>query len=175
MPYAVAHVILTVVIADIYRDYISRKKFPMIYVLAAGIAGLMPDLDLPASWLFNFFFGTNYSFHRIYTHSLLYSIIFFLIAMVFLAVRKENYSVLKWSIHRNMLAMLFFALSFGWFMHIALDCALAADGYLNLVPSIPLKFCPHPFSNDALLGIDAIILVLWLIHEQYRHDIRDYF
>ena len=39
MPYAVAHVILTIVIADIYRDYFAKKKFPMIYVFIAGIAG----------------------------------------------------------------------------------------------------------------------------------------
>ncbi len=74
MPYAVTHVILTIVIADLYRDYAAKKKFPMIYVLIAGIAGLLPDLDIPALWAFNFVFGTNYNFHRIYTHSLVYSI-----------------------------------------------------------------------------------------------------
>ena len=52
MPYAVAHTILTIVMADIYRDYITKKKFPMIYVFIAGIAGLIPDLDIPAGRLF---------------------------------------------------------------------------------------------------------------------------
>ena len=72
MPYAVAHVILTIVVADIYRDYFAKKKFPMIYVLIAGIAGLLPDADIPAGWIFNSIFGADYSFHRIYTHSLIY-------------------------------------------------------------------------------------------------------
>lgn len=175
MPYAVAHVIITIVLADIYRDYIAKKKFPMVYVLIAGIAGLLPDLDLPLGWIVNFVLGTQYSFHRVYTHSLAYSIIFFIIALAFLAVKKQKYKILKWNAGKSAIAMLFFAMSFGWFMHIALDCGLAADGYLNLVPSIPLDFCPHPFSNGALAGIDAIILVLWLVHEQYRHDIKDYF
>ena len=175
MPYAAAHVIITIVIADIYRDYISKKKFPMIYVLIAGIAGLVPDLDIPASWLFNFVFGANFNFHRIYTHSLLYAIIFFSIGIVFLMLRKENHSLLKWDVPKEAIIMFFFALSFGWFMHILLDCALAGDGYLNLIPSIPLKSCPSPFSSDVLAGFDAVILVLWLVHEQWKHEIKDYF
>lgn len=174
MPYAVAHVILTIVIADIYRDYISKKRFSMIYVFVAGIAGLIPDLDVPASWLYNLIFGTNYNFHRIYTHSLLYAIIFFALALIFLALKKEDYKIAKWNVPKGAIAMFFFALSFGWFMHIALDCSLAADGYLNLIPSLPLTFCPHPFSNDVLAGFDAVILVLWLLHEQWKHKIKDY-
>ena len=175
MPYAAAHVIITIVLADIYRDYISKKKFPMIYVLIAGIAGLLPDIDIPISWMFNFVFGTDYNFHRIYTHSLLYAIIFFLTAILFLFLRKKDYKILKWDVPKQAIIMFFFALAFGWFMHILLDCALAADGYLNLIPSIPLKLCPSPFSNNVLQGFDAVILVLWLIHEQWKHDIKDYF
>ena len=175
MPYAVAHVILTIVVADIYRDYIAKKKFPMIYVLIAGVAGLAPDMDIPAGWLFNLVFGANYNFHRVYTHSLLYAIVLFLIAMVFFLLKKEEYKILKWDIPKQAFVMLFLAMAFGWLMHIFLDCALAADGYLNLIPSIPLTFCPSPFGNNVLAGFDAVILVLWLIHEQYKHDIKDYF
>lgn len=175
MPYAVAHVILTIVIADIYRDYFAKKRFPMIYVLIAGIAGLVPDLDIPASWIFNFIFGTDYNFHRIYTHSLFYSIVFFLAAMMASFFAKEKYKFLKLNVPKPAVVMLFLAISFGWFMHITLDCALASDGYLNLIPSVPLNFCPHPWGNNALAGLDAIILILWLVHEQYKHDIKDYF
>ena len=175
MPYAVAHVILTIVIADIYRDYFAKKKFPMIYVLIAGIAGLLPDLDIPASWLLNLIFKTHYNFHRVYTHSLLYSIVFFILAILFLIIKKEQYKIFNFQIKKQAFYLFFFAMSFGWLMHVALDCGLAADGYLNLIPSIPLSFCPSPFSNSILTGIDAIILVLWLVHEQWKHDIVDYF
>lgn len=175
MPYAVTHVILTIVIADLYRDYIAKKKFPMIYVLIAGIAGLLPDLDIPAGWIFNFIFSTNYNFHRIYTHSLLYAMGFFIIAVIFLLIRKEKYKAFGWDVNKHSIVIFFLAIAFGWLMHIALDCTLAADGYLNIIPTIPLGFCPSPLSNQALLGFDAIILVLWLVHEQYRHDIKDYF
>ena len=155
MPYAVAHVILTIVIADIYRDYFAKKKFPMFYVFIAGIAGLLPDMDIPIGGVINYILTTSYSFHRIYTHSLVYSIVFLLVAFLFSIIKKENYKVLKWNLTKYAIVMFFIAMSFGWFMHIFLDCALAADGYLNLVPSIPLKFCPHPFSNEALAGFDA--------------------
>ena len=175
MPYAVAHVIITIVLADIYRDYFAKKKFPMIYVLVAGIAGLLPDLDIPAGWAFNLVFGTGYNFHRIYTHSLFYSAIFFLLGLIFLLIKKDEYKIRRLIFHRKAVSLFFFAMSFGWFMHIFLDCALSADGYLNLIPTIPLTFCPHKFTNDVLAGFDAVILVLWLIHEQYRHDIKDYF
>ena len=174
MPYAVAHVILTIVIADIYRDYFAKKKFPMVYVLIAGIAGLLPDADIPASWIFNFVFGTEYNFHRIYTHSLFYAIVFFLIAMAVSFFAKEKYKFLKWNMPKRAIVMFFLAISFGWFIHIALDCTISADGYLNWIPSFPLTFCPHPFSNDFRLGFDAIILILWLIHEQWKHDVKDY-
>ena len=174
MPYAVAHVISTIVIADIYRDYTAKKKFPMIYVFIAGIAGLIPDLDIPASWFINIIFGTNYNFHRMYTHSLAYAIAFLLFVVIFSIIKKNEYKMLKWNIPKQAIVMFFLALAFGWFVHITLDCALAADGYLNIIPSIPLQFCPHPFGNDVLAGFDAIILVLWLIHEQWRHKIVDY-
>ncbi len=175
MPYAVAHVILTIVVADIHRDYVAKKKFPMIYVFIAGVAGLLPDLDIPFGWMFNLVFGTDYNVHRIYTHSLIHAILFLAIAMLFLFLRKKEYIILRWKIPKHAFVMFFLAMSFGWFMHIGLDCMLASDGYLNLVPSIPLKFCPHPFSNQALVGFDAIILVLWLVHEQWKHKIKDYF
>lgn len=174
MPYAVAHVILTIVIADIYRDYFARKKFPMVYVLLAGIAGLLPDADIPFGWAYNFIFGTSYNFHRWYTHSLLYVIVFFFIAMMVSFFGKGKYRFFRWNVPKQAIIMFFLAMSFGWLMHITLDCGLAADGFLNLMPSMPLAFCPHPWSNQAILGFDAIILVLWLIHEQYRHDIKDY-
>jgi len=65
-------------------------------------------------------------------------------------------------------------ISFGWLAHIALDCGFAGDYNLTWIPGYPLRFCPHPFSNDALLGLDAIILLLWLIHEEWAKKIKDF-
>ena len=95
--------------------------------------------------------------------------------MLFLFAKKDQYKIIKWIVPKQAIVIFFLAIAFGWFMHIGLDCALAADGYLNLIPTIPLNFCPHPFSQEVLAGFDAIILVLWLIHEQWHHEIKDYF
>ncbi|PJA69795.1 hypothetical protein CO155_03385 [Candidatus Pacearchaeota archaeon CG_4_9_14_3_um_filter_35_19] len=175
MPYAVTHVIIAIVIADLYRDYIAKKKFSKWYVLIAGIAGLLPDADIPFSWIFNFIFGTNYSFHRLFTHSLLwFMLLFFIGAAVYYFAKKSSYKLLKWNVPKDAIVMFFMAMAFGWLVHIFLDCALSADGYLNIIPTIPLTICPHPFGQTALIGIDAIILMLWLIHEQWHHEIKDY-
>ena len=131
MPYAVAHVIITIVLADIYRDYIAKKKFPMIYVLVAGIAGLLPDMDIPAGTVFNFIFKSNYNFHRVYTHSLLYAIIFLLIGFAFIALRKKEHLFFNFKIPNQAIVMFFFAMSFGWLMHVALDCTFAADNIVH--------------------------------------------
>ena len=168
MPYAVTHVILTIIIADMYRDYVAKKKFSMWYVLIAGIAGLLPDADIPLS------FGTSYNFHRLFTHSMLWFILIFLAGLAFFMIKKQEYKVFRWIVPKNAIVMFFMAVAFGWFMHILLDCSISADGYLNIIPTVPLWFCPAPFPGDVAAGIDAIILILWLVHEQWRHEIKDY-
>ncbi len=175
MPYSVTHVILTIVIVDLYRDYVVKKKFSPWYVLIAGIAGLLPDLDIPVSWVFNWLFKTNYNFHRLYTHSMLWFIVLFFIGLGFyLFAKNRDYKILKYNVPKDNIVLFFMALAFGWFMHILFDCTLAADGLLNVFPGYPISFCMHPFGQDVMVGIDAIILVAWLLHEQWRHEIKDY-
>ena len=57
MPYAVTHVLVAIILAEIIRDYIvkDKKKFPLHYILIAGIAGLLPDVDVVFD-IFNGFF-----------------------------------------------------------------------------------------------------------------------
>ena len=82
-------------------------------------------------------------------------------AILFLSLRKESYKIIRWKVPKVAIVMFFLAMSFGWFMHILLDCSLSGDGYLNFIPSFPLGFCPHPFPQDVLAGFDAIILVFY--------------
>tara|TARA_Y100000034_G_scaffold125404_1_gene174896 strand:- start:851 stop:994 length:144 start_codon:yes stop_codon:yes gene_type:complete len=44
MPYAVTHVLVAIIVAELLRDY--WKKFNLHYVLIAGIGGLLPDIDI---------------------------------------------------------------------------------------------------------------------------------
>lgn len=58
MPLAVTHVLLTIILVDLFRDYIMKnhKKYLTLHtIMIAGIAGLLPDIDIPLFWLLNFF------------------------------------------------------------------------------------------------------------------------
>ena len=174
MAYAVTHVIIAIVLIDLYRDYIAKKKFSTWFVLIGGIAGLLPDIDVPLQWMTAAFVGEAVTLHRIATHSLVFVAILIAVSLFFHLQKHKKLGIFNKKIPYENIALLFAVIAAGWFTHIALDCSVAGDYNLTLFPSIPLGFCPHPFSGDALLGLDAIILVLWLIHEEWARKIKDF-
>ena len=174
MAYAVTHVIVAIVLIDLYRDYIARKKFSTWFVLIGGIAGLLPDLDVPLEWTLNAVFGEAVLLHRIISHSLFFAGMFLLLALPFYLGRKKTMRIFGRKIPYEYVALFFTVVAFGWLTHIALDCGLASDYNLTWFPGYSFGFCPHPFSSEALLGLDAIILILWLIHEEWAHKIKDF-
>jgi membrane-bound metal-dependent hydrolase YbcI (DUF457 family) len=174
MAYAVTHVLIAIIVLDLFRDYIIKNKFSTHLVLFGGIAGLLPDIDIILTDIYNLIFQHHQSFHREFTHSFLFVFIFILIGLIFYILDKENYRVLGKNVSRRTMYLIFFVLAYGWFMHIALDCFFAGDGLLTLLPGMPLTFCAHWFGTDFLLQLDAILLVLWLLHEEWKHKIRDY-
>jgi membrane-bound metal-dependent hydrolase YbcI (DUF457 family) len=174
MAYAVTHVIIAIVLIDLYRDYIAKKKFSTWFVLIGGIAGLLPDLDVPLQWLTSALIGEVVYIHRIVTHSLFFVGVFLLLAAPFYMHRNLEMKFFKWKIPFEFVAIFFTVIAFGWLAHIALDCAVAGDYNVTWFPGHPLGFCSAPFSSDALLGLDAIILILWLIHEEWAKKIKDF-
>ena len=84
MPLAVTHVILTIILVDLYRDYFAKhKKYFTIHTLfIAGFAGLLPDIDIPLNWLLSIF-GISI-LHRTITHTPLFAVIFLVPAFIFL-------------------------------------------------------------------------------------------
>src|SRR3989344_5257184 len=88
MPYAVTHFLVPVIIASILRDYFYRKsgkKFPLHYILIAGLAGVAPDLDIALFWILRPFGFTLEQLHRTFAHALILPIIFFIL---FITTRK---------------------------------------------------------------------------------------
>jgi len=173
MPLAVTHVIITIVLVDLYRHYIAKNSFSRVYVLIAGISGLLPDIDVPLSWLLSLIFQKEIWVHAIFTHSVILGVIFLLIGL-FIHFSK-NKKVLGFS---KLNATLFFIMiSIGWLIHVFLDCTLTGGGgKLSWIPFIAeISFCPRYLTSDLLAGIDAAILLLWLIHEEVKHKIKDYF
>jgi len=174
MAYAVTHVVFTIVLISLYRHYIAKKKFSNWYVLIGGIAGLLPDLDVPAQWIASAVLGETIKLHRVFTHSFIFIGAFMLIAAIFWIMRHKKFHMFKREWTYEHVALFFTVIAFGWLIHLVLDCAIASDYGLTLFPGIPLNFCPHPFSSEAMMGIDAIVLILWLIHEEYAHKIKEF-
>lgn len=174
MAFAVVHVIIPIIAVDLVRDFVLKKKFSTFFLLIAGFAGLLPDADIPISWAVSFLTGTSVDYHRIFTHTLLFPLIFLVIAAIFHFVEKKNYKIFKFSIQKHHVALFFLMLAIGWSFHVMLDCFFAADGSLSFIPGVPLNMCPHAWSNDAILGLDAILLLGWLFREQLKHNIKDY-
>lgn len=176
MPLAVTHILVPIILLDIFRDHILKKKGVITnkHILLAGLAGLFPDIDLPVSYLF--LGGVN--IHRLYTHNIWFPLLFLAVSVFFESINKKRISL-----YFNMLA-------FGFLIHLILDSFLEGwispffplSSYafgLNLIPELIKTFFPNlPLEHFSLLifsAMDAVLLYFWLIHEQLTHKIKDYF
>lgn len=166
MALAVTHIILTIVLLDIFRHYVfGLKKFPRYLLVIGGIAGLVPDIDIPLGRILTFLFGSTFDLHRVFTHSILFAILFLLIGAALQFWKKNP----KWP-------KIFYVISFGLVFHLVLDCFYGGPSYSILWPfNYVSSFCPGwdwiPYAPE----IDAIILVIWLVHEEIANKIKDYF
>lgn len=184
MPYAVTHVLIAMIIAELIRDYLVRdkKKFPLHYVLIAGIAGLLPDADIllviAAGLAPSTVVQGATEFHPSFTHSLLWVPIALFLAFLFLWLEKKHGKRIKWlekgfTKHHLRVSGIFFMIALGLAIHFILDFILTGyirTGFfsepvgLNIIP-------PTKFGNMLAAGIDAILLLGWLVHEELRHKI----
>lgn len=169
MPLAVTHVLLTIIIVDLYRDYVTKHKkyFTLHTIFIAGVAGLLPDIDIPLNWVLNLF-GINL-IHGTLTHTPFFALIF-LIPGIFLWFNKN---------HKT--AVYFFVICFGIFFHLFLDYLLGGgnfEGILLFYPFSSVAFKLHLLLNlnipNIPAAVDAVILLIWLWHEEVKHKIIDF-
>jgi membrane-bound metal-dependent hydrolase YbcI (DUF457 family) len=170
MPLAVTHILVPMVLVDFIRDHgfkKHRRMWPNKYIFLVGIAGLLPDIDMPISI---FLTGDTY-LHRTFTHTIWFPLLFLLIFVVsykFFKIAK----ILKFNIWKAS-----FMIFVGITIHLILDATLAgtvnllyplnqAQFGLNLVPESWVWF----YSS-----LDAILLFGWLVHEEMEHNISEYF
>ncbi len=168
MPQAVVHVLFTIILIDLFRDYVikDKKKIPLHYVFIGGIAGLLPDIDIPLSWLINDIFGASIPVvHRTFTHTLFFPLILLGAALIFLKFDKKK-------------SILMGVITFGVFFHLVLDMIFA--GYV--MPFYPLSYnlvgldLVGKIGLPSLIqGLEAIVLLGWLWHEEKKHKISDFF
>lgn len=166
MPLAVTHVLLTIIVIDIFRDYILKKKelIPLNYLFIGGIAGLLPDIDIPLFWLSNIFkFGIQW-FHSTFTHLFLIPLIILIASLI---VYKYN----------KRISVLLGIISFGYAFHILLDFVFYGCNMPPFWPFFNLSFdgiMPHLNIPRFEMGLDAFILLGWLWHEEKKHKISDF-
>ncbi|MFH1623218.1 MAG: metal-dependent hydrolase [Candidatus Aenigmatarchaeota archaeon] len=191
MPLAVTHVLVPIILFEALRDSSKRmaKHFSPKHTFLVGVAGLMPDMDVP---LFNALNAAGVSMqsaigHRIFFHNvwipLGFLLFFALFAYVWPAMMGRRNR--KYRQGRSLaFAKVFLLLAVGWAFHLALDAVLTGE----VMPFYPLS---DYLINWNLVGavadatsipittlrasLDAMFLLLWLWHEQFTHRIRDYF
>lgn len=178
MPYAVTHFLVPVIIISIIRDYFYRKsgkKFPLHYVLIAGLAGVAPDLDIALFWILRPFGFTLEQLHRTFTHALILPIIFFIL---FMTTRKIKITEL--GRHKLKLSNIFLVISFGLVVHIILDGLLG--GYIALLYPFSAKeiglnlfsYLPDDLEPLFFPSLDAALLVIYVIYLELKHKISDF-
>ena len=168
MALAVTHVLVVIVLLDLFRHYVfGKKNFPRYLVVIGGIAGLAPDLDITLGWFLSFVTGTTVYFHGFFTHS-----IFFVLLFLTIAIIRQYQDDLKW-------AKIFYVIAIGLTFIIILDCFYGGftSGEIKLFfwpLTILPSFCPNWNIYSYAESIDAIILVGWLIHEEVHNHIKRY-
>ena len=177
MPQAVTHVIIALIIGSLVRDYLikDKKKFPLHYVLILGIAALLPDIDIAFYWILYWFGFTLEAVHRTFTHNIFVPLAFFILSLITIKTKNKEFGK-----HHVKLSIIFVMIAFGISIHLVLDATLA--GYIK--PFYPFNYkeiglnlidkLPSPLSDIFLPSLDAALLVLWLIHEEWKHKISDF-
>jgi len=162
MPFAVTHILVPLILVDFVRDHFYKKKFilPNRYVIFAGLAGLLPDVDM----LYPLFSVPN--LHGTITHSIFIPIAFFIGFLISHYLKKKK------------LYKIFLMLFIGFSIHILLD-ATFSDSIAFLFPlsfeRIGLNLIgPLKEWYSFYAAMDAILLFVWLIHEELEHKISDY-
>ncbi|MBI4149150.1 metal-dependent hydrolase [Candidatus Woesearchaeota archaeon] len=156
MATAVGHLIITMVLVELVCNYLLKLKLSRRMILAGGIAGLLPDLDIPLAWGLSWLTGERVYLHGGILHTLLPVLLSALVALALWNKRVPR-SV------RIIAAIIPAAL----LLHLALDCAYG--GYATLLfPLHTGNVCPQWDTSKYLLETDAIMLVAWLIIEDIR-------
>ncbi len=167
MPQAVVHVLFTIIVLDLFRDHIIRnkRKIPLHYIFIGGIAGLLPDIDVPFFWILSNFLGLNVPFfHRVFTHTFLFTLVFLAISLICFDIKRKASEI-------------FGIITFGVAFHIFLDW-LFVGGIAPFYPfsdvSYGLDLIGRLQLPLAIEGMEAIVLLWWLWHEEKLHKISDF-
>jgi len=191
MVLAVTHVLVPIIFFEALRDGSKRvaRRFSPKHTFLVGVAGLMPDMDVP---IYAALSAAGVSMpsvvgHRIFFHNVWIPLGFLLFAAFFAyawpALRGGRGK--KHSQGRSLaVAKVFLLLAVGWLFHLALDGGLngpvlpfypVSDYMLNLDLVGAVAAATSIPELTLLVSMDALLLFFWLWHEQTERHIKDYF
>jgi len=154
MPFVVTHMLVPMILIDIFRDNIlkiKKSKLSNKYILIAGLAGLLPDIDIPLS----IFFPTLFA-HRTITHTVWVPLTFLFLFSVFHFIRKRNWS------------MIFLMCFIGTAIHITLDVVTAGSIQL-FYPISKTLFAVYLIPAGSVIfvysAMDAVLLWIWFFRK----------
>jgi membrane-bound metal-dependent hydrolase YbcI (DUF457 family) len=168
MPLAVTHVLIPIILVDLFRDHVLRKPKVLTnkFVYVAGLGGILPDMDLILQFLFTDLLKHSVPAHRIFMHNIWFPLAFFAFFLIAHFLEKKT------------LSKVFLMLFVGFSIHLILDAALIG----KIAPFYPLSsamyglnIIPEDIWIDVAVVIDAVVLLAWLTHEEFKHKISDYF
>src|SRR3989344_229351 len=174
MPQAVTHVLTVIFLLAIFRHIYQKKtnkKFHLQYVFIGGLAGIIPDLDIPLFWIMHYLGYSFEQIHRTFLHTIFIPIIFLILAFI------SQHTINK-RIGRNKLsiAIILLLFSFGSLIHLVLDATLA--GYITpfyplssmqVGTGFPFNLFPAHIAMFILAAIDGVIFMLWLLYLEIKH------
>jgi membrane-bound metal-dependent hydrolase YbcI (DUF457 family) len=160
MPFSVTHMLIPMILLDVLRDNIlkiKKKRLPNKYILIAGLAGLLPDIDIPLSFLFGSFFA-----HRTITHTVWLPLSFLLLSSILYLLKKRDWS------------LVFLMCFIGTSLHIILDVVTAGSIAL-LYPVSSTMFSVNLIGTKNVMFVysimDAVILWLWFLRMSMKKKI----
>lgn len=182
MPQAVTHILVPLLLLSFIRDYILSKNakahFPLHYVLIAGIAGVLPDIDIIFSVILKLTGYSAWWIHKTFTHSLFFPTIFL---ALFFILRPFHARTRFCTIGRHKLKLGTIALmiAIGSYIHIGLDMLAGDQAYLFYPFSLHdygiHLFSLLPFDHELVAALlDGILLVIWIVYLEVRHKISDF-
>lgn len=177
MPSATTHIIITLIIGSLIRDYFikDKKKFPLHYILILGLGALLPDLDVAVYWILYWWGFAFDNVHRIFTHNLIFPLILFIIAGI-----SWKWKIKEFGKHHLKLHNILIMLGFGVLIHLILDATLAGFimpfyPFSNLLVGMSfVGVLPYALQQIFFPCLDAALIVLWLVYLEWKHKISDF-
>ena len=171
MPQAITHILVPLLLVSFFRDLYIRKKpkknFSLHYALIAGLAGVLPDIDVIIPSL------------QGYTHLFLVPLIFLLLFFLFRTAHIKA-RICNIGRHNIKLSLIFLMVSIGTFLHILLDALVWGPSHVffplfNLGLGLGLLEDLSPvYKNNLMSILDGSLFMIWLAYLELKHKISDF-